>query len=62
MDILSVPDPTVSAEDAFKVCVDLDIIEFEFGVVLALEKLRVKLPTLSSKGRRAVPWASADLA
>lgn len=57
--ILSVPDPL---EDAFKVFVDFDTLAFESGDGFALEKLRFKLPTLSSKGSCADPLASADLA
>lgn len=63
MDILSVPDPEASAEDAFKVFVDFDILESGAEANgFALERLRFKLPTLSSKGRCADPLASADLA
>lgn len=63
VDILSVP--VASVEDVFKVFVDLDTLELESGVMdngFALEKFRFKLSTLSSKGRCADPFASADLA
>lgn len=58
--ILSLPDP--SLEDVFKVFVDFDTLAFESDGGFALEKLRFKLPTLSSKRSCADPLASADLA
>lgn len=58
--ILSVPDP--SLEDMFKVFVDFDTLALESGDGFALEKLRFKLPTLSSKGSCADPLTSANLA
>lgn len=60
--ILSVPIPEASLEDVFKVFVDFDILELESGGGFALEKLRFKLPTLSSEGSCADPLISADLA
>lgn len=65
MDILSVPDPEASLDDAFKVFVDLNALESDEtddDTGLALERLRFKLPTLSSRGRCADPLASVDLA
>lgn len=65
VDILSVPDPVASMEDAFKIFVDFDTLEPASGVVnngFVLGKLRFKLPTLSCKGRCADPLASADIA
>jgi hypothetical protein len=66
VDILSVPDPKASLEDVFKVVVDFDIPTLESGTDddtgFTLEKLRFKLPTLSSKERCADPLASVDLA
>lgn len=59
--ILSVPDPEASLEGVFKVFVDFDTLVLESSGGFALEKLRFKLPTLSSKGC-ADPLISADLA
>jgi len=59
--ILSVPDPE-SLEDTFKVFVDFDTLALESSGGFALEKLRLKLPTLSSKESCADPLISADLA
>jgi len=57
--ILSVPE---SLEDMFKVFVDFDTLALESSGGFALEKLRLKLPTLSSKESCADPLISADLA
>ena len=60
--ILSVPDIEASLEDVFKVFVDFDTLAFESSDGFALEKLRFKLPTLSSIESCADPLISADLA
>lgn len=65
MDILSVPDPAASVEDVFRAFVDFDtvgLVSSEGDDGFALEKLRFKLPTLSSKASWADPLATADLA
>lgn len=53
--------PETSLEDVFKVFIDFDVLALESGG-FAFEKLRFKLPTLSSKGSCADPLISADLA
>jgi len=66
VDILSVPDAEASLDDVFKILVDFDTPMCESGaddgIGFALERLRFKLPTLSSKERCADPLASVDLA
>jgi len=57
--VVILSDPETSLEDMFKVFVDFDTLESDG---FALEKLRFKLPTLSSKGSCADPFISADLA